>query len=214
MQPYQQATDEIRKQGEIPLRAIKSAASVAGGLAGASALGSGVSRVLPLLSQYLPEDLATKGLSKIDPRFGTFIDKAKSAGQSFDQIKEFIADKAMNGDEKQPEGKNIIQKYSDSLHQYLVEMINTGLSPREASIKVKKFVGPGKSMDAIKQIEKDYKTDFSDVVESIFGNGEMAQNGQQSNQSKAALQQPPQQNPQAKDQLLKAMQALSQSLKA
>ena len=48
MQPYQEASREIRRQGEFPIRAIKTGASIA-----ATATGGGLalSKVMPILKQ-------------------------------------------------------------------------------------------------------------------------------------------------------------------
>lgn len=97
MQPYQQANKEIRRQGELPLKTLATAGSF-----GASALGGiALGRVLPFLSKFIPQDLAIKGLSKIDPRFGKFINKALSEGKSFEEIKDFIRNKASPEESKE-----------------------------------------------------------------------------------------------------------------
>ncbi len=50
MQPYQKASEAIQKRSEKPLKVVGAAATTA--LAGGSIAG----RVLPFLSEYIPED--------------------------------------------------------------------------------------------------------------------------------------------------------------
>ena len=94
MQPYQRATEEIRSQGEKPVTAVQNAAS----LAASTGIGA---RILPFLSKYVPDDIAVKGLSKIDPRLGGFINKAMEAGQSVSAIKDVIKGKAEEFEQSQ-----------------------------------------------------------------------------------------------------------------
>src|ERR1700722_19679494 len=83
MQPYQEATQEIKRQSQLPLKILKQGAFI-----GATALGGApiLARIAPLLSKFIPEDMAIKGLSKIDPRFGKFINSAMKLGHSFEDV--------------------------------------------------------------------------------------------------------------------------------
>ena len=171
MQPYQEATEEIVRQGKLPLKIASNAASAASALStagGAAYLAGGsINRVLPFLSKYVPENLAIKGLSKVDPRYGSFIKKAMGAGKSFEEVKEFIGSKI---EESKPakEDRNIIEQYSPELFQYLKDLIKQGSTPVEAGSKAIKFLDK-KQQDVIKKIEKDHKTNWSSIVESVFG---------------------------------------------
>jgi hypothetical protein len=49
-----------------------------------------LSRILPLLNNLIPKNLAFKGLSKIDPRIGRFLTSAASAGYTMDQALDYI----------------------------------------------------------------------------------------------------------------------------
>lgn len=171
MQPYQEASEEIRRQGQLPIKALKTAASIGTSVASAYAGGATLSRVLPFLSNYIPQNIATKGLEKIDPRFGKFINTALSAGKSFDEIKDFIKDKAQ-GAEEPKDNRNIIQQYSDQLAAFLENHIKNGRQPLEAGALAQ--LDP-KFQKIINKIEKDHKSPWSSILQSIYGKGDMAQ---------------------------------------
>lgn len=163
MQPYQQASEQIQRQGEAPFNIAKKAGGFALGAAG----GAAISRILPFLSPYIPENLAIKGLNKIDPRFGKFINKSMSNGQTFDEVKGFIKDKVEEEEEPEEE-RNIIQQYSPELHTFIDQEIKKGRTPVQAGALAqidKKF------KPVIDKISKDHKTDWSKILESIYGGG-------------------------------------------
>lgn len=86
LQPYQEATQEIKRQGELPYKAAKALGpAVLGGIS--------LGRVLPLLNKLVPADIARKGLEAIDSRFGKFFKKAELNGTSFEEAREFIKQK-------------------------------------------------------------------------------------------------------------------------
>lgn len=175
MQPYQEASQELQRQGEFPKRALQTGLSVAGSAAGGLAL----KNVLPFLSQYIPQDLAIKGLSKIDPRFGKFINKSMSEGKSFDEIKDFIKDKAKGGNEEKPqEQRNIIEQYSPELFQFLKSEVDNGRNPLEAAALARLPTKKNNFEKVIKKIEGDHKTDFSSIIQSIFGSAQQPQQAQ------------------------------------
>lgn len=187
MQPYQAASQEMKRQGELPLKTLGNAASLAATAGTAFVGGSIASKVIPFLSQYVPQDLAIKGLSKIDPRFGTFINKALENGKSFDDVKEFIQEKVGQEQEKVPEQRNIIQKHSDKLHEFLDTNIKKGLTPTQAVSLAEIFPHHKKTMD---QIVKEHKSPFLNIVESIYGSPQQAlsQQNMQPKQSKSSIQ--------------------------
>lgn len=166
MQPYQEASEEIRRQGEMPLQIVKNA----GAIAGSAYLGGGaINKVLPFLSKYIPQDLAIKGLSKIDPRYGKFINKALQAGQSFDEVKEFIGSKIEEGSEsKKPNDPfSFLSKYSPQLSENIKTHIQSGRSPKEAAALA---YTTGKFNKEIQNIQKDTKENFEDYLERLFMN--------------------------------------------
>lgn len=198
MQPYQEATKEIGRQGELPLKLAKRAASVGSAVAGTGAAylaGGAINRVLPFLSRYVPEDLAIKGLSKVDPRFGKFIQTALSAGESFDQAKEFIGSKIEEQQEKSDgpakQSGNIIEQEDPKLFKFLDQEIRKGRKPIEAAAIAQNLVG---YRNTIEKLVKAHKTPWSSIIESIFGKGDMALPSQQPGQQQQMGQpgQPPQ----------------------
>ncbi len=182
MQPYQRAGEETRRQSEAPLRLAKTGLSVAGSVAGTAALG----RVMPLLNELIPQSLAIKGLSKIDPRFGKFINTVLDNGGSFDEAKEFIKGKAESSQQKAPDQRSIIEQYSPELNQYMKDKIQKGISPTQAAHLADVS---GKFKEAINKMSKDHKTPFLSIVQSIFGGGQQAQAQPQQAQAQPAQRQ-------------------------
>lgn len=170
MQPYQQASQEIQRQGEMPIRAAKAGAGLALGAASSFAGSQIFQRIAPFLSQYIPQNIARKGFEKIDPRFGEFFDLAEKHGQTFESAKQFIADKASEamGEQETKDDRNIIQKYSPELFQTLEWFIKQGFSPAQAAIDMR-LTEDSKVLNLISQMEKDYKQDWPSIVESVFG---------------------------------------------
>jgi hypothetical protein len=169
MQPYQEASEEIQRQGLAPHRALKQGAAIAtsavtGGLA--------LNKVIPFLSKHIPQDLAMKGLSKIDPRFGKFISGALSSGHGWDEISNFIKEETGAKEEKQPpEKRGVIAQYSPELANYMKEQIDKGITPLNAGVEAyrkKEF------KDAIMKMSKDHKAQWTDIVEAEYGGSQQA----------------------------------------
>lgn len=177
MQPYQEEAEAIKRQGEMPFRAAKTAAMYAP-IAGAAA-GAGnqiLKRVAPFLSEYLPQNLAIKGLSKIDPRLGKFIQTALDNGQTWNEVKDFIGSKFQESEEPQKEKKkpakenrNIIEQYSPELLNFMKEQISGGRPAIQAAAIAQNDKRFG---DVIKKMMKDHKLPWSAIVESVFGKDE------------------------------------------
>jgi hypothetical protein len=103
IQPYQAATEEMKRQSQFPVKLLKKAAGITGlALGGAPIL----ARIAPLLSKFIPEDIAIKGLTKLDPRMGKFINSAMKLGHSFDEVKDFIGEKIQPKSAQQEEEFN------------------------------------------------------------------------------------------------------------
>lgn len=204
MQPYQEANQEIARQGERPLKALGGIASV-GLSAGAAGLGGmALGKVMPFLNKYIPQDIAIKGLSKVDPRFGKFINKAMEAGKSFDEVKEFIQEKISSSErDKEDSQQNIISKHSPNLFAFLQQEIGKGRSAEEAAA-LARLPANGFAKD-IDTIEKNAKSRWSDIISSIFG-GE----GQQMAQGGQEMGQPGQQPGQGQEKLMAILQKLQQ----
>ncbi len=188
MRPDEKATQNIierQKQSDQNLKSgIKTAANI-----GLTAAGiTGISKIAPFLSEFIPEDLALKGIKKVSPKLGSIIESGVASGLSvksgFDFLKDQLGSKknAETQEEQKkespPDNRNAIQKYSPSLSNYIKGLIENGSSPAEAAAKSKKYLDKPQ-LDLIKKMEDDYKSDWLNIVESIFGKGDMAQNQQQ-----------------------------------
>lgn len=176
--------DEKAAQAEIERASnlrntIKKGAGAAIGL-GTAAVGASLSsKILPFLNQYIPADLAMKGISKLSPKLGEFLKQGQSMGLDVQEGINFIKDKM----EKPKEGRNIIQQYSDELYSFLDQNIKSGKKIMEAVAaadmdpKFKKIVN---------KIEQDHKTPFTSIAQSIFKENE----GSQASSSAPAQQKP------------------------
>lgn len=187
MIPYKEASKEIQRQGELPHKLLKTASSLVGTGATAAAGGLALKRVLPLLSSYIPQDLAIKGLSKVDSRFGNFISKAMEGGKTWDEIKGFIEEKASSAAPKEQNEKklNIIQQYSPELDEFIMDQIGKGRALK--TIKAQLLTNEKKT---ISKIEKDTGKRIDDILEEIYGSGQQNALPNQV-ESKAALQPQP-----------------------
>lgn len=163
------------------------------GLGTAAIGGSLTGKIMPFLNQYIPAGLAMKGINKVSPKLGSFLKKGQEMGLNLEEGLSFLKDKLSNSKTdnfQTKENGNIIQQYSPELHQFLDQEIKNGRSPIEAGAIAqsnKKF------SDVIKKLSKDHKTDWSSIIQSVFGNGQTAQPSQQ------PVQQPPQQQGQGLD---------------
>jgi hypothetical protein len=217
MQPYQAASQALRSRAESPGQLLQGAAGAGlafagGGLASAGARLGGIAlgKVAPFLSKYIPKDLAIKGLSKIDPRFGKFIESALEEGMEFDEIKDFIGEKAEEGQPKAKaqENRNVIEQYSPELHAFINEQIQSGRSPLEAGALASLDRKGGKSFKSvIKKLEQDHKSPFSAILQSVYGGQEAA-----SQQPQEGIQQQQQGQPQQGGQGQAALMAILQKI--
>lgn len=207
MNPYERTASEMARQSEGPKRAAKKALAV-GSLVGASSFAPILARAAPLLSEYIPQDLAVKGLSKINPKFGSFIKSAIGGGYGFDEIKSFIGDQIKESQNEQPvkDNRNIIEQYSPELFNFIKDQISQGRTPVEAGALAQ--LPKSQFLPTIKKIEQDHKTPWSSILQSVFGV-----------ESKAALQETqvePQQKPQGigagQQALMQMIQQINQKL--
>lgn len=165
MQPYREAAEETRRQGERPLNAAK---NIVGTAATAYLGGGAINKVLPFLSKYIPEALAIKGLNKIDPRYGKFINTALAAGQTFDAAKDFMGEKIEESQEPAKQEGNIIEQVSPELHQFISDQIKQGREGYAAGAiaqKDKRFA------PVIEKLIKEHKMSWADIIEQIYGQG-------------------------------------------
>src|SRR6266404_2763463 len=180
MQPHQRASQSIRSGEESSLGFLKNIGLTAAG-GGAAGIGSKVAgKLVPaigaLISNYIPENLSIAGLTKVDPRFGKFIKGAMDQGFGYDDIRNFIGEKIdkFQSSQKEQEKKNVIEQYSPDLFKFMEQRIKEGHSPINVgslALKDPKF------SKAIKQMEKDYKSSWSNILQTVFGSPEEPQGG-------------------------------------
>lgn len=130
-QPYQEETEEIRRQGELPLKLLKQGTKLASYALGGSSI---VSRILPLLNKFVPPEIAKKGLSKINPQIGKFINSADKAGYPYEDTREFLEEKfqpaleEMNEEEKREKSRlQALSKVNERLRKPRSELSREGL---------------------------------------------------------------------------------------
>lgn len=175
MQPYQEASQEIRRQKDAPGKFLKTAALTLPAVAGG---GAALSRIIPFLSDMIPTSLAAKGLAKVDPRMGKFIDGAVAAGHTIDEAIGFIKDKVEpSKQEPTKQNRSIIEQYSPELFGVLKQLIGQGKSPLQAGALAQL---DKQYQKVIKQMETDHSAPFSAIIESTFGSSQQApqQDGQ------------------------------------
>lgn len=99
LQPYQQASEEVKRQSRAPIDLAGNVASLlpyssaikGAGIAGGAAL---LKKVLPFLSKYIPQALAIQGMKKVAPKIGEFVETSISQGHQFDDVSNFIKEKS------------------------------------------------------------------------------------------------------------------------
>lgn len=197
MNPYERTANEMKRQSEGPKRYAKSAIG-AGLAAGAASFAPLLSRAAPFLSQYIPENLAVKGLSKISPKLGSFVQQAMKGGYDFNEVKDFIGEQ-VNESKDGVITDDIIEKYSPELSSFIESLMDKGETPETAAAVVrnvpKNFT---KFKDAIEKIEKHTGQDFFTIVNKIYAKlmkGKDQKQSQQIPQDQAMQQQQPSENP-------------------
>ncbi len=191
-------SDEVANQAEVERDQrfrgnVAKGITSAGSLATAAVGGGLAARVLPFLNQYIPPGLAMKGINKVSPKLGAFLQKGHEMGLDVEEGLGFIKDK-LTADKKEPakQDKNIIEQYSPELHQFIMEQVKNGRSPIEAGAlaTMEKKGGPNfKSI--IAKLTKDHNAPWSSILETVYGQqGGQKSQGQQQQQSPSQQAQP------------------------
>lgn len=199
MRPDEQANySEIERDKQFRGNVNKGVSAVAS--AGALALGSGItSKILPFLNEYVPQELAMKGLIKVSPKVADFLKRGQSMGLDIREGMDFVKDQ-LTPRENPSDERSVIEKYSPDLFNFLKEQIGKGRNPLEAAA-IAQLNDKFKSI--IKKIENDNKTNWSSIIESVFGGGQSAQPEEQ---------QSPQGQQQAQGGIDPNLQAIGQKL--
>jgi len=202
MRPDEKAVEsEIERDQRFRSNVSKGIGTAAGLIGGASVSGA-ASKVLPWLSSYIPPDLAMKGLSKVSPQIANFIKRGQSMGLNIEEGLQYVKDEISSKKESPKQDRNIIQQYSPELHEFISQQVSGGRTPIETAAIAqhdKRF------SDIIKKLTKDHKTDWSKIVDSVYGGG---QYGSSVNPDSEQQQQQQQQQPQVQGQVGAGSQAL------
>lgn len=185
--------------------ALKTGASAVGALgAGAAAFAGGKlgAKILPFLNEYIPYNLALKGINKVSPQLGGFLKKGMEQGLDLKDGLEYLKRNIGEEEKQQPvkENRNIIQQYSPELFQFLEEQIKQGRDPIQAGAVAQ---NDKKFSPIIQKISKDHKADWSSILQTVFGQGEPSQTQQT---------QPNQQQGQGAQAIAQAMQRINSLL--
>lgn len=209
MQPYQQASKEILRQSEEPGKALSAISKTAAGLAGGGAI---LNRIMPFLNSHISPELAKKGISKIDPRLGKFIQGSLNQGNSMEEVTEFIKEKATGekSSKIKEDRKNLIEEHAPEVYEILKDKIGQGLKPLAVAFQLSQDAN---FKNKIEDLQKKTGSPFSQLVTSIFG-GQEEQQGQSSKpqQMQEAQQiQGQTQQGQGTQNLMAALQAAAQA---
>lgn len=207
MQPYQQASEAIKRQKSEPIELVSNIAKGATSF-GASAYGlHGASRLLAFINPNLPKNLAIKGISKVNPTVGKFLNHAVNNGFSPEEALGFVGEKLTSNERSAEAGlspsgfplqksskssssqKNLIEEHAPEIHEILIDKIGQGLQPLAVAAQL---ASESKFKKKISELQKKTGSKFEDLVASIFGKENPAAREQflknMPNQSQAALQ--------------------------
>lgn len=208
--------DELTSQAQIEknesfTKKLKSGAKTAVGLAtSAAGLGLGA-KILPFINEFIPTDLAVKGISKVSPQAGDLLRKGMSQGLDVKDGLQFLKESfAKQGEAKKTqENRSIIEQYSPELNQFIQGEIQKGRTPMEAGALAQLQKGFKK---VISQMTKDHNIPFSAILQTAFGEPGMAQGQpQQAQQPQGQPAQGQQQPGQGQQALMAILQKLQQS---
>jgi len=183
LRPDEQAAQANVSRAERNRDFIKSGFNAASGAAIAS-------KVVPWLSQYISPDLAMKGISKVAPKLGEFLENGRKMGLDVGQGLDFIRERVPQEEQskKAVDSKNIISQYSPSLFEKIKEMVMNGMKPIEAAFRIRRDMSKSEFKKAIQKIENDHNTPFESIVDAIFG-GDSSQNDPMQMQQPSQMQQ-------------------------
>ncbi len=215
MNPYDKTAAEIKRQSEGPKRFAKTSAKIGGEAAllyATASFAPTLARAAPFLSEYIPEDLAIKGLTKIHPKLGAFVKKAMDTGHDFSEAKDFIGKQIQESQNQEEistettknakEHRNIIEQYSPELFQFLDQEVKKGKSLWTAGNEA---VKNSKFSSIIKKMMKDHKVPWTAILETAFGNFRSGQPSQQQEAPQQGMNQQQGQPQQRQDPLRQAL---------
>lgn len=200
MRPDERANQELIERDRRFRGNIKNIASAAVG----TGLSIASSKVLPFLSEYLPVDLAMRGLDKVSPAIGRFLKKGQSMGLDIKEGMNYVKEQMMpKKEQEQPqENLNIIEQYSPELHQFIDQEVRKGRPLIQAGALAQ---NDRRFADVINKLQKDHKTPWSQILQSIYG-GALKEQAQDQGQ----MQKPQQGGGQGQNRLASVLQQYMQ----
>jgi len=180
-----------RRTGEIrsSLETASSIGATGLGLTAAKNLGS---KIVPFLNEFITPDLALKGIKKVAPQVGKFLDQGLKQGLNLKDGLNFLKENfSKQTENKAPDQRNILEQYSPELFSFVKDLVGKGQNPIVAALQAtenKQF------KNIIKKIESDHKTPFSSIIQSIFGGGQEVQQKLPKQDQQVNQPQQPQQN--------------------
>lgn len=130
--------DELANKGEIERdrgvrENMKKGLSTVAGLAASQVASPLASKILPLLSEYIPPALAMKGIEKISPKLGSFLKKGQEMGLDVQEGMNFIKNKIQPSASIIPEIKKV-EENSDYIKK-LFSMARSGKTQGKQFLK-------------------------------------------------------------------------------
>ncbi len=180
--------DELATQSEIKksmgrTNDIRSGLEAISSFGGATLGAKAASKILPFINQYIPKDLALKGINKVMPSLGKFLQNGVSQGLSLQSGLDFLKDEFSKESTKKenPKEQNIISQHSQELYQALKDKIGQGIQPLAAAYQ---FANDSKYKKDVTDIQKKTGKSFSDLVSAVFGGDANEQAAPQAQQTK------------------------------
>ncbi len=187
--------ERSRRQDNTLKSGLKTAANIASTVTGvgvaAKTAGPLASKIMPFINKYITPDLAVKGISKISPEIGNLLKRGMGQGLDIKDGLDFLSKQMQQNpkeeQKKEPakENRNIIEQESPELHQFILEKIKGGENPIQAGARAfndKRFT------QAINKLKNQYKTNWSNIIETVFGKGEKALSQSQNTLAQEAMQ--------------------------
>ncbi len=138
-------------------------------IAGTAAISS---KIAPFLSQYINPETALKGISKISPKMGEFLQKGISMGLPLEEGLDYIKDRMNSPKEEAKKEKsnkkqnlNELGQFSPELQQFVETKIQEGKSPDHAAALA---MNQAEHSDLVRGIEKKTKKRFTAFVREIY----------------------------------------------
>lgn len=163
------------KQGERNIKSGLNLAASAGLAYGGTAIAS---KVIPFLSEHIPSYLAVKGINKISPKLGSWLEKGIEKGLPIEEGLSFLKEK-LTGEPSKKKNMNLnfIGQISPELQEYIESEIQSGKSVDHAAATA--MIKP-EFLEIAKGIEQQSKKRFTALVREIYEGRaiDQGQNGQ------------------------------------